>query len=113
MDGGTQERLVFKVIQTPDNATTATNQQPPKRARSAQHTPSTLFPCPEEASPLCILPVCLALELGCLGLNPEPALYLLCDLGNLLHLSVHLSMSKKQRIVTGPASLDCYEDQGS
>ena len=46
MDRGAQERLVFKVMQTPDNATTATKQQPPRRARSAQHTPSTLFPCP-------------------------------------------------------------------
>ena len=97
MDRGAQERLVFKVMQTPDNATTATKQQPPRRARSAQHTPSALFPCPEEASPLCILPVCLALELGCLGLNHEPALYLLCDLGNLLHLSVLLCLCLKSR----------------
>lgn len=67
MDGGAQEILIFKVMQTLDNATTATKQQPPKRVRSAQHTPSTSFPCPEEASPLGILPDTLGSGAGLPG----------------------------------------------
>ena len=71
MNRGAQERLVFKVIQTTDNATTATKQQPPKRARSAQPTPSTSFPYPEEASPLCILPDALGSGAGLPGFEPR------------------------------------------
>lgn len=34
------------------------------------------------------LPDIHSLELGCLGFNPESSIYLLCDSGNLVNLSV-------------------------
>lgn len=67
MDGGAQEILIFKVIQTLENATTSIKQRPPKRVRSAQHPASTSFPCPEEASPLGILPDTLGSGAGLPG----------------------------------------------
>ena len=87
MGKGAQEKFVFKVIHTPD-----LTQQPPnsslQTARSAQPTPPPSSPAQRGPVPYVSSLIYLALELAYLGLNPEPAIYSLCDLGKLLHLSV-------------------------
>lgn len=85
-------RFVFKVTYTRDLKPQQPQNSSPQGGEecSANPIPPHLVPLPEGFSPLCVSLslIYIVLELGCLGLNPESSIYLLCDSGNLVNLSV-------------------------
>lgn len=102
MDKGVQEKYVFEVMcirdlkQQPQNSSHQGCTKCPAHP-IARH----VVPCPEGSSPLSVLLGILGSELGCLGLNPESTMHLLCDLGNLLNLSVPEFLHLKWRSYEG------------
>lgn len=116
MDEGAPARLVFKVTYTRDLKPQQPQNSSPQGGEecSANPIPPHLVPLPEGFSPsrVSLFLIHIVLERGCLNLNPESSIYLLCDSGNLVNLSVLQFLHLESGGDAGPAPLDCCENQG-